>query len=137
MDVIVKEKCFVSINYRNIAVFNVSDPDTLSDFISLNFAKLPPLLVQGDPRCILLESKDGNKINFCLNNKPEAFQIIKAIKFFDNCKNSGKNKKKTNRCLELLRRLSKKPKFGEKNKKIFKKLKKMKKTKRSGKSIFK
>jgi hypothetical protein len=134
MDVIIKEQCFVSINYQNVAVFNVSDPDTLNDFINLNFAKIPPQLVQGDPRCVVLESKVGYKLNFCVNNRPEAIQIIKAIKFLDNCKNRGKNKKKTNRCLELLYKLSKKPKFAEKNKKIFKKLKKLKK---SRKSLFK
>lgn len=134
MDVIIKEQCFVSINFQNVAVFNVSDPDTLNEIVSFNFAKMPPRLVQGDPRCVFLESKDGNKINFCLNSRSEALQIIKAIKFFDNCKYSGKSKKKSNRCLALLYKLSKKPKFSEKNKKILKKLRKMK---NSRKSIFK
>ena len=131
MDVIVKEKCFVSINYNNIVVFNISDPDTLHNYIGLNFAKMPPKLVQGDPRCVQLDSKQGNKLNFCLNKKSEAFQIIKSIKFFNNCKKSGKNKNKGKKCLELILKINKKQSLSEKNKKILKKLRK------SHKSIFK
>ena len=119
-DVTKKEECFLNININNIVLFKESEPSKLTNFLSLKFSIAPPKTVIGDPNCIFLEDNDKNKINFCLNNKSEALQIIKSIMNLKKCKNGEKDLHEEDEeiCFDLLLKSQNKDKITKKQKKV-------------------